>query len=82
MFTEKGLFMSAMRLNETKILMSFANMYACSYAEHFMIFFLKPYRTPPGSTMKGGFQRFRITGLDISVDPLQLETVWGKLWRI
>lgn len=39
-----------------------------------MIFFMKPYLTPPGLTMKDGFQGFRITALDIYVEPLQLGT--------
>lgn len=46
----------------------------CVHMWNTMIFFMKPYLTHPGLTMKDGFQRFRITALDIYVEPLQLGT--------
>lgn len=56
-----------MRMNETKMFMFFIHMYTCSYVRDFMIFFMEPHLTPPGLTMKDGFQRSRITALDISL---------------
>lgn len=63
-----------MTMNEMEMFMSFLHVYMCSYVKHFMIFFMKPYLTPPGLTMKDGIQRFEITALDIDVEPLQLGT--------
>lgn len=62
-----------MGMNETEMLTSFTNMYSCSYVEHYN-FLYKAYLTPPALTLKGGFQRSRVTALDLSIEPLQLET--------